>query len=209
MLEIINPIKIAVLLTFLNAFCLRKKNKCDIILVKILFISLIIEFTNSILILFDIPFGRFMSLGIIMYYYYWLIILKKSIRNAYYTDFLTLMFVLFGIINFIFLESTNFNYYTFVLGTIIYISIFIIESFHQLKKENLLFFQSNNYNLLFAPILLFLGMSFMFGFKSKILTSFIIIYNVKLYTLVIYFVNIIYYLLLNLYIYKERKLKNV
>ena len=116
------------------------------------------------------------------------------------------LYIIFSIINWLAIEgSSGFNYYTFVVGAFLYLIFFIIESFYRLSKEDFAFFLANDFILLLAPILLFLGLSFMFGFKSKLVTSTMLFPNIKLYDAIVYFVNVVYYVLLNMYIYKERK----
>ncbi|HEX8015358.1 MAG TPA: hypothetical protein VF465_08995, partial [Flavobacterium sp.] len=62
------------------------------------------------------------------------------------------IFMVFSIINFIIIEIVDtYNYYTFIVGALLYVVFFIYESFKQLREENLTYFLSNNYLLLFAP----------------------------------------------------------
>ncbi|HLA56560.1 MAG TPA: hypothetical protein VK623_10690 [Flavobacterium sp.] len=121
-----------------------------------------------------------------------------------------IVFLAFSIINLLMFEGfSRFNFYTFIIGALLYIVLFIQDSFYRLKHEDFAFFQSNNYLLLFAPILLFLGLSFVFGFKSHSLNSTVIFGNVKLYGFIVCFVNIVYYVLINIYVNREKKMKYV
>ena len=211
MKEILNSpsiiIKVLVFITFLHAFFnLKTKKTINKLLMYVLTLSLFTEVLNTFLKYKMLPYGTFTTFSLFVNAILWLGILyqvfriKRSIRIA-----LILLFV-FAVVNILFIEGyTKFNYYTFVLGSFLYTILFISESFYQLKKEHFYFFQSNNYILLFSPILFFLGLSLMFSFKSFSLTSTVIIGEVKLYTFINIFVNVIYYLSLNYYILKENK----
>ncbi len=119
-----------------------------------------------------------------------------------------IIFLSFSLGNFLFIEGSKLNYLTFILGALIYLMLFIFESFSQLKNENLSFFKSTTYFLLFAPVLFFLGFSFLFGFRNFDLRNTIVFGKTDLYTFICYFVNLVYYTFINSYIYKERKLND-
>lgn len=206
-LDCINPIKVVVFLTFAFAlfrFEWIKPNNRYVFF--ILGVSLILEIVNSILVMQHIKLSGTMTVGAIFHNGLWLALLA---RNSYFkrTIYLSLvLYIIFSIVNWLTIEGSNgFNYYTFVVGAFLYLFFFIVESFYRLSKEDFAFLLANEYRLLLAPILLFLGLSFMFGFKSKAVTSTMLLPNVKLYDAIVYFVNIIYYLLMNIYIYHERK----
>jgi hypothetical protein len=112
----------------------------------------------------------------------------------------------FSVLLIFYWEGTkSLNNYSFVLGTFIYVISFILFSFKFLKQEKFSWLLSNNYLLLISPILFFLGHSFMFAFDSQSLYYTKLFKNINLYPIVSYFVSIIYYSLINLYIYKENK----
>lgn len=94
-----------------------------------------------------------------------------------------------------------------IVGAFIYLVLFIIESFYELQKENLVFFTSNRFILLFSPILFFLGFSVGFGFESFAILG-KEIFGFKLYDLISHFVNVVYYSLMNIYIYNEKKIRS-
>jgi hypothetical protein len=203
--EIINVIKIIVLVTFIiSKKYLSWNNIVQKNVILILALSLIIELINSIFMFYKLPIGIIISFYTIINFLFWILLLSNIINlRKEVTILILFIFFMFSSINlFIFEGLIHFNYQTFVFGSFIYLSIFICSSFKQLQNEKLSFFQSNNYLLLCAPVLFFIGLSFMFGFKSKALTSYIVFGNIKLYTFISYFVNIIYY------IYRERKLQN-
>jgi hypothetical protein len=211
MKEILNSpsiiIKILVLITLLHAlFNLKRKKPINKLLVFILTLSFFTEAINTFLKYKMIPFGIFTTLSLVINAILWMLILHQVFRIKRGIVLSMILFAVFAIINLFFIEGyIKFNYYTFVLGSFLYVVLFIYESFYQLKKENFYFFQSNKYILLFSPILFFLGLSLMFSFKSFSLTSTKIIGEVKLYTFINIFVNVIYYLSLNYYILKEKK----
>lgn len=204
------PLKILVLLSLLYAlYGLKWKNQTHRFVIAILFLCFFLELTNSILLFYRKSIVFSSTIGAILHHGLWLWLLA---RNAVFkkTAFLLLYaFMAFALANLFFIDGMQkFNYYTFVVGAFLYIIIFIYESSYRLRKENFEFFLSNIYILLIAPILFFFGMSFMFGFNSKNVTSFLLFGDVKLYTFITYFVNIIYYALINVYIYREKKLKD-
>lgn len=204
MLQFLNPIKIIVLLTFLvGLLFLKYRNPMHQKVLGILFICFVNEFVALMLKAQGMPIDNLFNINIIIHNTLWLMIIGAFL---YETKVVIVIHIIFGLINLFFLEGySKFNYYTFVFGALLYTTIFIYLSFKQLKKENLSFFLSNNYILLFAPVLFFLGLSFMFSFKSRELTSTYIFNEMKLYTFINYFVNIIYYFFINLYIFKEKK----
>ncbi len=174
----------------------------------ILFISILNEF------ILDIQYcsiktinGLNTTLYVIILFIIWFDILLKG-RFKVKKKIISL-YILFSIINILFIENWNvFNYNVFIIGSLMYVILFLIKSYKDLNEENLIFFQSNNFTLLFAPVLFFLGMSLMFSFRNKPLLTEKIFYDLELYTAVNYFVNFLYYSLIILYIVKERKLKN-
>ncbi len=204
MLQFLNLIKIIVLLTFLvGLLFLKYRNPMHQKVLGILFICFVNEFVALMLNVQGMPIDNLFNINIIIHNTLWLMIIGAFL---YETKAVIVIHIIFGLVNLLFLEGySKFNYYTFVFGALLYTTIFIYLSFKQLKKENLSFFLSNNYILLFAPVLFFLGLSFMFSFKSRELTSTYIFNEIKLYTFINYFVNIIYYFFINLYIFKEKK----
>ena len=80
-----------------------------------------------------------------------------------------------------------------------------MESFYQLKQENFPFFFSNQFLLLMAPVLFFIGLTFMLGFKNHEILMAVFFGKLQLYKTINIVVNIVYYTLLNIYIYREKK----
>lgn len=206
----LTPLKIIVLLTLISGLLfLDRKKQIHRHLLAILWVCFLTETINSILIVNKKTIGLFVSISIIIHHGLWIWMLAKNAAQKNAAFLLLGCFLLFGLINISFFEGTKeFNNYTFVFGAFIYIIIFIYESFCKLRQENFDFFLSNIFILLTAPILFFFGMSFMFGFNNENVTSHLLFGQITLYTFTVYFVNIIYYVLINLYIYREKKLKN-
>jgi hypothetical protein len=209
----INPIMIIVFCTFIFGLInLRFKNKYHQVLLSILLVSSLTEFVTLLLISFNLnnKVGILYSISVLFHHLFWLLLINKIQRFKLISIISVLTFLLFGIINFFLIQGTViFNYYSFIVGAMLYITMFFYESFCLLLKEDFDFIFSNNYLLLISPIIFFFGLSLMFAFVSKEVTQTIIWFNMPLYKLVGYSVNIIYYFLINLYIYKEIKVKNV
>lgn len=205
----INPIKVSVVITLLFAvYSLSFKTRLHRFLLLILIICFVNEVINSIFLYCEKPIGITNSISIVFHHLLWLYILKDNIRKKESLKISMYFFVFFSILNFFFIESTtSYNYYTFTLGAFIYVVFFIHESFYQLEKENLPFFISNNFILTTAPLLFFFGMSLLFGFKNKTITATIVFNSMTLYNFIINLVCLVYYTLLNIYIYREKTIK--
>ena len=207
--EFFTPIRILITASALFGFFgLNRKKKINLILISLLFTSFISEVGVIILIILKINFTILYTLMFNIYFVLWFWIFFE-INKSHKTKLLTLIFFnTFGLLNYFFFEKQNLNYSTFIIGTFIYVSLFIKKSFNNLKNENLVFFQSNNYIILFAPILFFLGFSFMFGYRNHELMVYNYFENITVYDLISSFSNVSYFLLLTLYIFKEMKIKN-
>lgn len=206
----LKPIKFIVLFTLLFAvFTLNRQKQINKYLITILVICFVTELINSVLRFNGENVSLSTTISIIIHHSFWLLLLSNFISFKNIFNVLFTFFIICSIVNLVYGEGlSHFNFITFITGAFIYIIIFVYESFYQLRKENFPFFLSNDYLLLSAPVIFFFGLSFMFGFKSKEVTSNIVFGEVKLYDIIIYFVNIIYYSLINIYIYREKKLAN-
>lgn len=204
--DIINPIKACVVITLLFALWnLRWKIKMHRYLLSILFVVFITELINSILVYNNKPIRIPFNVSIFFHDILWMLALKKSISSKKAANITLCLFTLFSIINFIVIEIVNaYNYYTFVFGALLYVILFIYESYRKLKEENLMYFLSNNYLLLFAPVYFFFGMGLLLGFKPLQVTGKILFGQVTLYVFIVNIVCIAYYSLINIYIYREK-----
>ena len=201
-----NPISLLILVTLCYAiFKLKKNSFTNQLLILIMSASTLSELLTVVCIVWNIDFSIIYSLYFIIIGMAWLLILTQEPHLKKVKFIVILLFLLFSLLNIVFIEKMNLNYYTFIIGSFIYVSLFIYESYKQLNNENLNYFKTNNYKLLFAPILFFLGMSIVFGFRNSTVKDFYIFENIQLYTLIAYTVNIIYFFIINLYIYKEQK----
>ncbi|SHM03137.1 hypothetical protein SAMN05444484_103368 [Flavobacterium chilense] len=205
LLDIINPIKACVLITLLFALWnLRWRIKMHRYLLYILFVVFFTELINSILVYNNRPIRIPFNISIIFHDIFWMLAFRETINRKKMYNVTLCLFVLFSVVNFIIIEiADEYNYYTFVFGALLYVSLFIYESYKQLKEENLMYFLSNNYLLLFAPVYFFFGMGLLLGFKPLGVTKILLFGQVTLYVFIVNIVCIAYYSLINIYIYRE------
>jgi len=184
-----------------------RRNKLHFILLAILSVSLINEIICLIFLYQKVDIGLVYTLNTLTHHSLWLFLLFQISQRKMLGRIVLAVFLTYGIVNMLSFEGLQkFNYNTFIFGAFLYLIFFIWESFYRLKKEDFSFFLSNNYLLIFAPVLFFFGLSVIFGFKSRELSVTVVFGGIPLYTVIGYFVNIVYYGLINLYIYRERKL---
>lgn len=202
-----NPIKIIVLLTLIFGFaCLKKRNTIHANVKWIIVISFITEYSIFPLLYCNSPISLMYSISFIFHHAAWLFLLSHFLESKERMRIWIVVYIAFGVLNLLFFEgAVNINYYTFIFGAFIYLYFFISESFFQLKKDNFAYFTSNSYLLLFSPVLFFLGYSFMFAFQDYNIISTHVLGKIELYDFVGHTVNIMYYIFLNYYIFKERK----
>ena len=207
--EFVNFVKVIVYISFLNSilFLDKKKliNKWLIVIVSVCFFT---EIFNSLLVVLKVSLGFFNTISIIFHNLFWIILLslifKFKIQKIWFSIYLFIC-----LINILFIQGfQKFNTYTFLFSAIIYLVILISKNINILRLEKLDIFKTNKYLLSLSPILFFIGLGLMFSFKSKTLVNLQIFNEIKLYTFINYFVNTIYYALINIYIFKERKLQN-
>lgn len=209
-IQSINFIKIYVIITLIYAMTLGFQKTNYRILITILLISFGTELINSALLFTNKTIGFSSTINVILHNGLWLLLLLKNSKSKKVLEVITIIFFCFAFLNLFLIEGTEkFNYISFIVGALLYIGAFIWESFHHLKLENFSFFTANKYLLLAAPVLFFFGLSFVFGFKSKELASTIVFGNIKLYALIMTVVNVIYYTLLNIYIFREKRAQYV
>ncbi len=206
----IEPTRLLVLITFFIgvAYC-NPHNKNHKLLLLVITVSFLTEVIATIVPYQRKVIGLTYTISATLHHGLWLLILRKNIQAKKAAAIGLAVFLAFSCINLVLLEgANNFNYNTFIAGAFIYIALFIYDSFYQLKKENFPFFLSNTYLLLFAPVLFFFGLSFVFGFKSPKLAATKITDTINLYEFTGYLVNLVYYSLIILYIYREKRVKN-
>lgn len=210
LLQYINLTQVLVIITFL--IVLIRHNPRDTIhriLIAILAVNLINEIIHYIYLIMNVRSSVMYTVNVMLHHCLWLYLLSRIAHLRQLVLYVMSGFIAFSVFNVTLLEGSDvFNFNTFIAGAILYVVLFIVESFRQLKHENLRFFTNDNYLLLCAPLLLFIGLSFIFGFKSRELSTTLVFGNVTLYVAIGYFVNIVYYLLINIYIFRHKKVSN-
>ena len=192
-----------VIITFIHSiFFLRWKRNG--ILISLLLLSTVTEITRT--------FSK-QYIFVLIYTYFIIIFWLKFLFLVFNKKIFLPIAIPFSFFCFtmIFVADNLLNaaFYMFTVGSIIYITSFIVLSFNVLKIENFNLFLSNEFLLIISPIFFFIGLSFLFAFGSKSLFKEKIFGNIYLYNLINYSVNLIYYSLINLYIYKEYKRNHV
>lgn len=200
-----NPIKILVLCTFLYVcFTLRRKEIHDMILLLVVSVCLLTEMVNSVLIFTDGNNGVFDSFSIFSHQSLWLLLLGVLTGKRRLSYMLLAVFAAVFAVDFYFADAGKFCYYTFVTSALAYLALFVWECLQKIEREDILYFTSDAFLLLCAPVLFFFNLGLMFSFNSFQLTD-RELFGIKLYTLIIYFVNFFYYLLINLYVYRQKQ----
>ena len=205
-----NLIQPIVLFTFVAVLVKHERgNVVHRFLIAILFVSLSNEVVSYYYLTTGGKSGSFYTISVLLHNVLWLSLLSRIANLRKIILVILPLYVGFAIYNLIMLEGPDsFNFNTFTLGAILYLVLFIIESFRRLKLEQLSFFTSSNYILLCAPLLLFVFLSFIFGFKSKTLYQVKIFGDFPLYRAVTYFANVVYYTLINIYIFRRKRIDN-
>ena len=205
-LQYTNLIQLFVVITFVTVlFRHDRTNPLDRILILILSVSLLNELITCLLMIFDRMTSIVYTVNVAIHHGLWIFLLSRLAKFRQPILYAMSGYLGFALFNILLLEGTKtFNYNTFIVGAILYLILFLIESFRQLRLENLSYFTHRNYLLLCAPILLFVCLSFIFGFKSRTLATSIIFGNIPLYTAIGFFANLVYYSLINIYIFRPK-----
>lgn len=136
----------------------------------------------------------------------WLYLMSTWLDNVFSRYLILFLFLSFALINLLCIQgSKELNTNTFILGSFTYCILFLTVSFIRLKRDDLGFFESDHFLLQFAPVLFFVGFSFIFGFNDSPIKDTIILPGIDLYTFVSYLVNITFYTLLNIYCIRRFK----
>lgn len=208
----LTPIKLLVLATCVHGVAfLRGKDKMHRLLLLILVVGSVNEMVTSSLrfCLLDKYVPLAVSIDVIFFDVFWLMLLYRLCGWKRYGYWIIGFFAAFALANLFFFEGTvKLNFTTFIVGALLYITSLIVESYRRLKDEQYNFFTSNNYIVLFSPVTLLLGMSFVFAFYSHEVTMVIPFGGINLWSFVSTYANIIYYVLINIYIYRERKARH-
>jgi len=200
---------LVILSFFVVLFTYKRYNKLHRILLAILSVSLISEIVCFVLLYMKTDISLVYSINTLFHHSLWLLLLFSTTKRKALFKIVLALYLSYGIMNLIAFEGIQkFNYNTFIVGAFGYLFFFIWESFYRLKKEDFGFFTSNNYLLIFAPVLFFFGLSVIFGFKSRELSETVIFGDTRLYTVIGYFVNLVYYGLIIFYMYREKTSKH-
>jgi len=210
-IEFINPIMIVVFITFIiGMFILNLKKKNHIFLGIILLICTLTEVIALVLKIQNRTqyIGLVYDISIFLFLSSWITILLNNFELFEKGKWVLLFFMLFAVFNFCYLQPHIFNFYTYVVGALIYISLFFWKSFSYLKSQNFSFFFSTTYILLMAPLALLFGLSFMFVFVDSSVTTVVVFRNTNLYDFVCNYINAIFYAMVIVYMFKEVQIKN-
>lgn len=183
------------------------KNRNHLLLFAIMSLSVANEILSYILILNKHPVTVNTNIYTIIHNCLWLLILR-SIFKKEKLGVITLIYFFFSLINFILTDYSMYNFHIFITGALLYCTLFIYICYEKLNLEDFAFFKSNSFYLVFAPIMFFLGLSLIFGFQNDNLANLKITPTLSLFKFITYFVNIIYYTTINIYIFKEYKIRN-
>lgn len=195
-------LKILIVLTLIYFFYTKNKNitlrNILVLTVSKIVITVVLTKANQSILLVT-------NIYIILNFLLWF----RVIEQLFSINSKKIIYLLFTINTLIFVFtndiSKNLLYIYFVLNSVLYIILFFIISIKKLKEENIAFFQSDIYKLIFAPILFFLGMSFIFGFKSKVFSETYIIDKLNIYAFINFIINIVYLSFINYYIFNTSK----
>lgn len=192
---------IAFLITIISLY--KSAKRSHRLLMLILVVNLENELFSLVFLANAIPTSLLYNISTIFHHCLWIILISsysehRILRKSY------ICFIVPALLNLLFYEQLEFNFYTFIYGSLIYIMIFIYECFNNLKKENLPFFIDNDFLLIIAPVLFFFGFSFMFAFRSIPFVTTFILNDMRLYDFIQGFVNIIYYMLIIIYVIREK-----
>lgn len=201
----ITLVSIIVLLTFLHfLFLSRRDQKKQPLLFLILCVCLLTEIVAVILKCMHIGLSFFYAMSFIVHNSLWLkVIIEGDTRKS---NWMIGGYFLFALLDLFVLEkNATINKNIFIVGALLYVCLYLWHTYKSLTEENLGVFTSHHFLLISAPVLFFLGMSLLFAFISNALTTTIIFGKTTFYTVVNNFVNVVYYFLMNLYIYLKRK----
>ncbi len=191
------------IVTFLVAMVFLKKSYINKLLLVILFVNAVTEITSLGFIIYDIKLNPLYNCYFIIHQYLWLYLIVYILKQHQNEYLLPMLFVVFGLINLLFIEKSNLKYYTFIIGGLCYLIYFLVKSILLLKQEDLTLFRSNTYILLSIPLVFFIGLIIIFGFRNSGIRA-IKIGHMKLYSIISLMANTIFYTLVNIYTFKSR-----
>ncbi len=194
-------IKAYIIITLIHFLVAKTKN-------KLLKYILIISVANTIITdifkyLLKLDTSISLNLYVILNFFFWLQIVIPYLDKQY-KPIINSLFWLGTLLSFSMVNIHKFYHNYFIINSIVYIIIFFWICLKNLKFENIAFFQSTNFTLVFAPVLFFLGLSFIFAFKSPTFSETFLFEGVTIYTFINSTANLVYYSLINYYIRKSK-----
>lgn len=204
--DFFEPMQYYVLVTFFVALWFVRFKMINVILVAILSVSFVTEVMASVLACLDKDLGLLYSISVTVHHSLWLFLICKIAGRIQLFYIAFTLFFLFAMVNLFFIGRADAFYITFITGAFLYTMIYIYESFYRLKNEDFAFFISNSFILISAPVLFFLGFSLVMGFQNPELSKTPVL-GFKLYDAIATIVNVLYYTLINMYVYFEKRIK--
>lgn len=203
----LTPIKIMVIATCFHAVAfLRKSDRRNSLLLLILLLGAINELQMSTLNLLGFCKHPALDLNFIAYNLFWLGLLMQMCRLKGAIKAALIVFGLIAVANLLFFEGmAAFNFITVMIGGLLYLLFFTLENYRRLREEDYSFFISNHYLLLFAPVTFFFSYGLLFSFRSHFVNGTLLFHNIELWDFVTYYANSTYYVLINIFIYRESR----
>lgn len=205
--QLLNPVRVLVLTTFfIVIFRYRKKTHEARFLRTILAASALHEVVAAAMIYHGISSRVLTNVYVFVHAVLWIRLLPRPKKFPAIMQGAAIGYILFATMNFFIGEGIDrFAFLNFIVGSIVYVTLFLLLSFRALDEERFSFFFSPLFLLLLAPVAFFIGMSLMFGFRSRELDSVELFAGYSLYEAVSTFGNFLYYGLILLFVYRERK----
>lgn len=197
---------VIVYILFSVVYFLSGKNH-NKVLKLILILTAINLILSDVLVRYNIPIKFNNNVYLTLNSVLWLLIIGKEFNKQMGCFMLSLFFIITITTYWHSNIFKAFNKLGFVLNSLMYVVLFIVVSYKNLIYDNVEFFKETKYILLFSPVPFFLGMSLLWGFKTNFFSEYKLIENLTLYNFINFIVNIIFYSLINLYVYKKRKVK--
>jgi hypothetical protein len=197
-MQYINVVKILVLFTFVHfLFKFDKRKTVHRWVLAILTLSLANEILSSVFRYFEINIHFNSSIYTIVHTVLWLGLLGHISKRTKLTSNLAIAYLFFAVVNLMWIDGVRmYNVYSLILGALLYVLVFIYDSYMRLREEDLTYFSTNEYVITAAPILFMIGFGMLYGFRNKALSETRVL-GMTLYHAVCYFINIVYYGMLN------------
>lgn len=204
----INPIQVLVIITFITALFKINFNKTDQrIVFFILLTSFLTEIICVVLNLSNKNITNIYNISFIITNSLWIFLI---LRIFYFKNWIYILsfYLIFCFLNLLLFEKNQLNYLTFILGSILYLIIFIVGIKKILQNEKSLHLKKNDLVIICAPIFIFIGLSLIFSLRSNSLINAVLLYDIYLYDFIVYIINILFFILVMSYLIKIDK-KNV